>query len=262
MHTYNQTHSPKKGAAETALLLVVSLILGTIVVVSLVRDRIVNPIVNQVTVTGRGAAPYQPDIAVVTLGAQIDKATTSEDAFNQLNGRVAKIIAALDAIGVPKENVQTQSYTVTPQYDFRDNVSVLAGYNANQQLSVKINGIGEGTQQVSKVIAEASKAGANQVLGVVFDASNVSELKQKARLAAISDARDKAPELAKSAGVKFGKIVGWYESVLQEPGQMQQTVGYGSGGGGGAGGAGSTSPQIPSGTQEVVIEVGINYVVK
>lgn len=261
MQTYSQTYTPKKGTIGTAVVVVGVLVLGAVLVVSLVRDRIVNPVVNQVTVTGRGIVPYQPDIAVVTLGAQVDKATTSEDAFNQLNGRVAKIIAALDAIGVPKENVQTQSYTVTPQYDFRDNVSVLAGYNANQQLSVKITGIGEGTQQLSKVIAEASKAGANQVLGITFDASSVSELKQKARLAAISDARGKAPELAKSAGVKFGKIVGWYESVLQEPGQMQQAIGYGAGSGG-AGGAGSMSPQIPSGTQEVIIEVGINYVVK
>jgi uncharacterized protein YggE len=243
------------------LFLVGILVIGTVMTVSIVRDRIVNPTNNQITVTGRGIVPYQPDKASVTIGVQIDKSPTAEDALNQLNAKMAKIVSSLEAIGVPKDNVQTQTYTVAPQYDFRDNVSVLAGYNANQRLVVKVEGIGEDNQQVSKVIAETSKAGANQVLGVEFDVASISDLKQKARLAAIADARKRAPGLANAAGVRLDKVAGWYETVLQEPGRAEQIYGYGSGGEDKGTGAPS-SPQIPTGTQEIIIEVGMNYIIK
>lgn len=258
METLNQSGVRSQWGFKGVALVLAILVTGVIISLSIIRDRIVSPQINQVTVVGRGVIPYESDMAVITVGVQIDKAPTPEEAYNQLNGRVARIISALSGAGVSKESIQTLSYTVTPQYDFRDNVSVLAGYNANQQISVKVQGSNDNAQQVSRVISEVSKAGANQILGISFNASNISELKQKARMAAIEDARKKAPELASTAGVRFGRIVSWYESVLQEPGQSQQYYGYGAG----AGGSGGAAPQVPSGTQEVVIEVGLNYVVK
>lgn len=79
---------------------------------------------------------------------------------------------------------------------------------------------------------------------------------------AIKDARAKAPELARAAGVSLDKIVGWYESIIQEPDnpQSNQVYGGGSGGTGGNGVQGLT--QVPSGTQEIIMEVGMNYVIK
>ena len=42
-------------------------LLATIVIVAILRDRIVNQPQWQVSVTGQGKVAYQPDIAVVTL---------------------------------------------------------------------------------------------------------------------------------------------------------------------------------------------------
>ncbi len=243
------------------IMLLAVLLVGVIAIVSILRDRIVNPINNQITVVGRASVPYVPDTALVTLGVQIDKAPTAQDALNQLNARVAKITVAMELVSVKKENVSTQSYSVVPQYDFANNVSTLSGYSANQQLNIKIEGIGDNVEQVSKIISEANKAGANQIMGIDFTVSNADELKEKARVAAIQDARAKAPELAKAAGINLGKIAGWYESIIKEPANSQLNLGYG--GSGGAEGRGTQSlSQVPSGMQEIIVEVGVNYVIK
>lgn len=233
------------------------LAITSIVIVSIIRDRIVNNVQWQVTVTGQGKVSYTPDIALVTLGVQIDKAPTAQIALQRLNDAMAKILPAVKKAGIDPADIQTQNYSLLPQYDYKDSVSTVSGYNANQQLIVKIKNIGTDNQLVSKVIDEASKAGANQVLGVTFDVSNINDLKQQARILAITDARSKAGALAEAAHVHLGAVVGWYENFLQGPGNPQP---YYDGKGGAGGGA--IAPQVPVGDQDLIIEMGVNYRIK
>ncbi|EKE15551.1 MAG: hypothetical protein ACD_11C00145G0024 [uncultured bacterium] len=233
------------------------LILGIIVVVALTRERIVSPIDNQVTVTGQGKVAYQPDIANVTLGVQVEKADSAENALKQLNEKMNNIVAAIEGASVPKKNIQTQAYSLYPQYDFKNGASVVSGYGANQQLSIKIEGIQENTELVSGVITAASSAGINQVTGISFDVSSVSDLKQQARIMAVADAKAKALELSNVTGTRLGKIVGWYENAVGSP-DPQPLMGLG----GSAMDAKEVSPRIPSGTQEIVVEMSLNYQVK
>ena len=207
------------------------------------------------SITGQGRVTYQPDLATITLGIQVDKAPTAEAALKQLNETMPKIIAAILPLGIPATDIQTQSYTLNPQYDFPEGgTQTLSGYNANQQLSVKARNIAGNGELVGKVIAEAGKAGANQVLGVNFSVEKLNDLKQQARLKALADAQAKVAPLAKAAGVrKIGKVTGWYENFIQSP--DVPAPGYGMGGG-------SSTPQLPVGTQEIVVEVGLNYEVK
>jgi len=229
--------------------------LAGIVVVSILRDRIVSQQYRQVTVTGQGRLNYQPDIAIVTLGVQIDKAPLAEDALNQLNTKVNSIISALKALGISAENIQTQNYSVMPQYDYKDNVSVVGGYNANQQLTVKITDYDKNLGNLNQVIAAASKAGANQILNLSFDASNLSDLKQQARVKAIADAREKSGALAAAAGVELKNIANWWENLIQPVPSYNYAMGAGIGGGGGV-------PQVPSGSREIIIEIGVTYNIK
>ncbi len=245
-----------------AITAIVAMILVTgIVVVSIVRDRIVNVPQNQVTVVGQGKISYQPDIANVTLGVQIDKVAKAEDALNQLNDKSTKIVTAIKALGISDADIQTQNYSLSAQYDYVNNVSSVSGYNANEQLVVKVRDIVNKTDLISKVIAEASKAGANQVNGISFTVSNLEDLKQQARVMAIADAKVKANSMASAAGVGLGDIVGWWENFVQGPGSS----GTGSGvadGKGGAGGSGSVLPTVPTGSQEIIMEMNLSYKVK
>lgn len=245
-----------KGALKVLGLLV----LAAIIIVAILRDRIVNQQFKSVTITGQGKVAYTPDLAIVTLGVQIDKVAKPEDALNQLNAKVIAIIEAVKAIGVLPSDIQTQNYSLYPQYDYKDNVSTVSGYNANQQLVIKVSGYDQDQNKLSQVIAAASRAGANQVNNLSFDASNMNDLKQEARVKAIADAKTKSAALADSAGVRLKDVIGWYENMVN-PIPMYSTADYGKGGLGGQSGN-AVSPQTPAGDREVVIEIGVTYNLK
>lgn len=241
---------------KIVLSLVGILLVGAVVITALLRERIVSPEDNQVVVTGQGKVSYQPDIAVVTLGVQIDKADTAESALAQLNEKINKVVVAVEEAGIDKKNVQTQAYSLYPQYDFINGRSVQSGYSATQKLSIKVENIQENADVVSMVIAQAGKAGVNQVEGVSFDVSSVSDLRQQARILAVADAKSKASELSQVTGTRLGKIIGWYENVIGSP-EPQPVYSLGLGGS-----AKESAPNIPTGTQEIVVEMGLNYEVK
>lgn len=243
---------------RVAIIIVGLLVLGAIVSFAILRDRFVSQQWRTVTVTGQGRVSYNPDLAIVTLGVQIDKVSKPDEALNQLNSKVAGIVSALKEIGIAAEDIQTQNYSLYPQYDYINNASKVTGYNANQQLVVKISGYDKDQSRLSQAIAAASKAGANQVNSLTFDSSQMNDLKQQARLAAISDAKDKSAALAETAGVELKEIVGWYENYIN-PTPVYSTMDYARGG---MGAGGEASPQTPAGEREVVIEIGVNYNIK
>ena len=161
------------------------LLLAGVIVVSILRERLVNDPQWQISVAGQGKVAYDPDIARVNLEVEISKVAKPEDALNQLNEKMKKVIDAVAKAGIAKENIQTQNYTLIPQYDTIDNVSKITGYNANQSILVKINDINKNTNKASEVIAVAGKAGTNKINGITFEASNLNEkgLRQQKMLA-------------------------------------------------------------------------------
>ena len=243
------------------LIFVSVILLAGVIIVSILRERIVSENNDITTITGQGKISYQPDIAIVTLGVQVDKASRAEEALGRLNDSMNKITDSAKSLGIPDEDIQTQSYSLFPHYDAQvvgGLSSLPSGYDANQQIAIKVKGIDANPGLVGSVIENASKAGANQVVGISFDVSNLNELKQKARLEAINDARSKSGSLAKAAGTRsLGKVVSWYENTIKSPDMENNS--YGMGGGLAEKNVSAVSPQISGGTQEIVIEIGLNY---
>ena len=245
---------------KCGMMVLLILAITAIVIVSILRDRFVSTQQNQVSVMGQGKVNYQPDIATVMLGVQIDRVPTADSALQQLNEKVSRIVSSLDGLGIKKEDIQTQAYTLSPQYDYKDNVSTIAGYGANQKLTIKVVDIINKPGVVSQVVAQAGSAQANQVQGIEFTVSNVNDLKQQARLLAIADAKTKSAGLAQAAGVKLGRVLNWYDNVLQSPDLANlNNLGYG---GSDVAMTKSVAPQIPAGTQDIIVEVGLTYEVK
>ena len=240
------------------LMLIGLILLAGIIVISILRDKIVNNSFRQVTINGQGKIAYVPDLAIVTLGVQIDKAARAEDALDQLNAKMENIIKKVKELGILENDIQTQNYSLYPQYDYKDNISTVSGYNANQQLVIKVTNYDKDPGRLNKVIAAASKAGANQVAGLTFDSSILNELKQKARVEAIKDAKNKSGELAAAAGVELKEIGGWWENTIQP--LPYSSYADGKGGMGASGGA--IDPQITVGSREIIVEVGVTYNLK
>lgn len=250
---------------KTVFVFSLVILVTIIVIVSILREKIVDKDADITTVIGRGEVVYQPDIAVVNFGVQVDKAPKAEEALNKLNELMNRVVASAKGLGIADEDIMTQSYSISPHYDFQGEgggTTVPSGYDANQQVAIRIKMVDKNPNLVNKVIEEASKAGANQISGVSFDVSNLEELKQKARIEAIADAREKSGGLAKAAGIrKFGNIVSWYENIIKSPDTQYPYSGLGGSGEKSLSGTGST-PQINPGTQEIIIEMGLNYRIK
>ena len=239
------------------LIIVCILALTGVVVVSILRDKIVSNENNQVSVTGRGEISYQPDVANVVLGVQIDKSAKAEDALTALNEKVNKISSALNALGVT--DVKTQTYSLYPYYDYVNGVSVLSGYNANQQIVVKVYNVDENVDLLNQVVSKSTEAGANQILGITFESSDIENLKQQARILAVTDAKNKAKTLSESIGVSLDKVVGWWDNTVNPSYDYNYSSSYGAGGmgGGETGGA-----NVSVGTYKVVVELSLNYKIK
>jgi hypothetical protein len=247
-----------KCGRNPAVIITAIVVLGLIISFAILRDRLTNQQYRQVTVTGQGRITYQPDQATINLGVQVDKTPKAEDALNQLNAKVLSITNAIKALGITDADIKTNNYSLYTQYDFRDNVSVVSGYNANQQLAIKVKSLNTNKDLLAKVIAEATKAGANQVNGVNFEASNLEDLKQQARVLAIKDAEKKGVDLAKAAGVRLCKISGWYENFLSGPNPVPM-MDYAKGG---MGGGTAATPQINAADNELIMEIGMTYNIK
>ncbi|GMU74234.1 MAG: hypothetical protein AMXMBFR44_4310 [Candidatus Campbellbacteria bacterium] len=259
MDTYS---TPAKGLPRSVVAVIGMLLLAGVLTIALVRDRIVSPPWREVTITGTGRVPYTPDEALVRLGVHVDTAPTAQAALGVLSMNMEKIIPALQELGIPEENISTESYNLYPQYYYPENrPAVISGYGADQQLTVKLTGEEGVTQDlVSRVIETASASGANQILGVSFTASNIDELHQEALLLAIQDAQSRAEETADAAGVRLKKVVSWWENPIYLPGSTMSYDYYAKGGEMGMGGG--YAPQVPSGEQEIVIQVNLNYSTK
>lgn len=237
----------QKNPMKWVFLIFLTLCLSGVVVVSILRDKIVNNYPNQVLVNGQGKIAYQPDVANVVLGVQVDKIENSEEALKILNDKVGKIISAISLIGVDSKNIKNQTYSLSPVYDYIDGINTLNGYTANQQIVVKVEGVDNNFDILNKVISESAKSGANQVLGISFESSKIEELKQEARLLAISDAKDKAISLSEALGLPLGEIMGWSENVINPSIYNDYSV-YNGG-----------SPVVANGRQDVVVEMSVNY---
>ena len=243
------------------LILGIVLIIALTVIVSLsiLRDRFVNQPQWQVSAVGHAVVPYYPDKATGILGVQIDQAANAQTALEQLTDKTDKIIAAVKKIGIADADITTQSFSILTHYDYLEGGSQVSGYDASQQLAIKLTGLTSSDSRVSQVITTATTAGANRIDGIIFDVANLEELKQQARLTAIADAKQKATALADAAGVKLKKVVGWWDNVIQAPGLGQPY--YYADGKGGLGG-GTAAGSVPSGLQEIIIDVSVNYQIK
>lgn len=246
------------------------ILLTAIVGLAILRDRFVTNPQWQVSVIGRGQISYMPDMAKINIGVHVDRASTAEAALKQLNDNMAKVVAAITAVGIDKKDIQTQNYNLSPQYDYVNmppdpltgavvsGKRILAGYTADQQLLVTIKDLSEEKGLVGKVISSANQAGSNTINSISFDTSDLNNLKEQARLAAIKDAKSKAGELAAAAGVKLGKTIGWWENFVQGP-DSYPAYDYGKGG---AMGVSAPQPTIPTGAYDIILEINLNYEVK
>jgi hypothetical protein len=160
-----------------------------------------------ITVTGTGSIKTVPDEAEFTIGVQT-KGSTAREALAANSERMRRVVAAVRAAGVEKENVQTQEVSVSPSYEGNEP----RGYTARNAVSVQVR-----LSKTAAVLDAAANAGATEVYGPMLSRSDREQLQAKALRSAVDDARSKAEALADAAGVQLGDVTAIKEGYDSGP---------------------------------------------
>ncbi len=155
-----------------------------------------------ITALGHGEVKAKPDIALLTLTVTTQSLNQSE-AVRENARRTAALLAALRGAKIADKDIQTQSYTVQPQYDYKPSPPVLTGYQVQNSVGATVRDL----TQVGAVIDKATAGGASEVGGVSFDLSNRASAQSEALTLAVRSAKRKAAVMADAAGVGLGRLL-------------------------------------------------------
>lgn len=165
------------------------------------------------TVTGIGSISIAPDIVQIQLEVKTESKQLSQ--AQQENAELMKlVIESLLELGIARENIQTVSYNISPQYDYVEGRQVFRGYEVINSIDVKITNI----EQAGTIIDTAVRNGVNQVSNIRFTVENEQIPYQEALSLALKNALAKAQTIANTIHLKIDphpvKIV---EIMKEEP---------------------------------------------
>ena len=156
-----------------------------------------------ITLNGRGSIDHAPDIAMISVGVQVE-AETASLAMSQQTTKMNGVFAAVKAAGVADRDMQTSTLSLNPVYDYPANQKPrLRGYNASNQIAIKVRDL----KNLGRTLDAVVKGGGNTINGVSFSIDKPESFQNEARVAAIKDAAAKAELYASAVGYKVKRIV-------------------------------------------------------
>ena len=229
----------------------VTVILAVFLLASTNRVLNTTTTTNTISFNGEGKVLAKPDVAAISLSI-VTEAVTSKAAQDDNSSKSKAVSDFLKKQGVEEKDIKTTGYNIYPQYRYPQYDKLeISGYQVSQTMEVKVRDLGK----VSSILDGVVSAGVNQVNSLSFEIDEPEKLKAEARQKAIEDARSKTDELEDQLGVKLGKIVNFSESIGGFPGPIfyERALDVGMGGGG---------PSVPTGENEVVVNVTLTYQIK
>ena len=160
-----------------------------------------------ITVTGKSQISVPPDLLEIQLSA-VTTAKTTDGAIAQNNEKINKTIAKLKTMGLDKEHVLTQGYSLNPIWMPRpknpsDNWQPsIIGYKVVSSLLVKTKKL----EMAGKIIENAIKSGANKIDSVTFVLDDQDKYKNEAITKAIDSGKSYAETMANVGDISLLKI--------------------------------------------------------
>lgn len=202
--------------AQVALIvLAVFLAVATIGVLKNLGD--INPAYNSISVSGEGEAVSVPDVATFSFSVSANTANVSAGQ-REVTGKMDKILAALDDLGVEEKDIKTTNYSVYPRYVYPQVYCITTpcpparqvqdGYTISHDVTVKIRD----TEKAGEALSLIGEFGATNLSGVSFTVDDPDGVVEEARSKAIADAKDKAEKLAKDLDVRLVRVISFYEN--------------------------------------------------
>jgi len=157
-----------------------------------------------IVTSSTGEAQLTPDRAAVYVGVQT-RASTANAAARDNAQRQRAIIDAVVALGIPREQISTENYSVAPdsRYDQATQRTTITGYVVSNVVRVEVHR----TDQLGPILDAALAKGANQINSLDFFASNADSARHEALAQAVARARSDAEAMARAAGGTLGALV-------------------------------------------------------
>ncbi|PMB19366.1 hypothetical protein CEN40_20495 [Fischerella thermalis CCMEE 5205] len=153
------------------------------------------------TVTGRGVESIPATLAQVVLGVEV-QAKTAQEAQQEAARRSSAVVTLLKTRNV--EKLQTTGITLNPVYSYKDNIQRLTGYSASNTVSFRI-----ATDKAGQLLDEAVKAGATQISGISFVATDeaIAQAQKQALKEATQEAQQQAEAVFSVLGFQRKEVV-------------------------------------------------------
>jgi uncharacterized protein len=167
----------------------------------------------RIIVIGEGSVSAPPDYARLT-GGITTRAKTAKDASDANAKAMNGLLAVLQSAGIEPKDIQTSRFSVQPVYTSPgpNMEQRLSGFSVSNQVDVTIRQIGK----VGDVLDQMVTAGATDAGHVEFLHSDLSKTLDRAREAAMADARRKAELYARAAGLELGSVA-WVTEETSSP---------------------------------------------
>jgi len=167
-------------------------------------------------VTGQGKVAVVPDIATLRLGVEVQRASVAE-AQTQAAEAMERVMDALTDNGVAEKDIQTQYFSISPviKWDRETEEENVVGYRVRNVVTARIRDIDK-TGFIIDAVAEAG-GDLTRIDSISFSVDDPSDYYKEARQEAMAEAKAKAEQLAKLAGVSLGKPTYISEGIQAPP---------------------------------------------
>ena len=154
-----------------------------------------------VIVNGTGRVSVTPDRLFLNLGVET-RSLRVADALKANNKAAQDLMKVLKDKGVAEKDIKTSQLSIYPQFDTTGRK--ITAYQVNNSVVATVRNIATSGDIID---AAATVAGdAIRINGLDFGVGDPSAALASARDLAVKDAKTQAEQLAKSAGVKLGKL--------------------------------------------------------
>lgn len=164
-----------------------------------------------ISVSGVGKMTGTPDTLRVNLGVSVTGDTVSA-ALATANAKTEAVQKSLRGNGVAAKDLQTTGLNIQPNYTAgKGGQAILRGYQVQESLTAVLRDL----KTAGAAISAAAQAGgqAIRIDGISLDLEDTSALVTSARANAFAQARAKAEQYARAAGVSLGKVTSIQETV-------------------------------------------------
>jgi hypothetical protein len=195
---------------------------------------------------GDATVTKRPDIAFISVGVEAQDSTASQ-AQRDLATTANRLVAKAKSLGIPDSEINTAGYSIGPIYS-PDGRSTITGYQAGESLELKWHNV----DNVGSALDGLVQQGGATRIGVTFGLNDPKAAQAEARSLAIADARSRATEMAKAAGVTLGPVLRITDESVAS---RQPTYNLAPNA------AGSDQTQLPVGELQVSVSVEVDFAI-